>query len=269
MNHPILILSLHHCSPEKDALTISPEIFEAMLQEIQKLGFTFLNYQEFQAIIFGQKKAEKKQVLLTFDDGYYDNFAFAFPLLKKYKIPAVIFLISSKIQDKKREKAPKFLPHKIIEEGENLEQFLTLDEIREMENSSLIEFDSHSFSHFSCNSEDEEALESELQSSFLKMKELFPNKKNFGFCWPKGEFNAKALKIIKNSPYSFAFSTLDGAYLYGDNLFTIRRIDFSSAKKGEKDYLQRLRKKLRLYSCPILGKLYSKYKNRKSEKAKF
>lgn len=269
MKNPVIILTFHHCSPEKDALTISPEIFEAMIKEVQKLGFTFLTYEEFKAIIFGRKKAEKRQVLLTFDDGYYDNFAFAFPLLKKYKIPAVIFLISSKIQAYKREKKPAFLPHKELYQAENFEQFLNLDEIREMQNSSLIEFDSHSFSHFACNSEDEKLLESELQSSFEKIQELFPEKKEFGFCWPKGEFNAKALKIIEASPYSFAFSTLDGAYLYEDNLFTIRRIDASSAKKAEKDYLARLRKKLRLYYCPILGKAYSNFKNRKNSKAKY
>lgn len=135
-----------------------------------------------------------------------------------------------------------------------------------MQNSNLVDFDSHTSSHFNCNSQDEDILKDELNESLIKIKELFPNKKEFGFCWLKEQFNAKSLELIKKSNYDFAFSTLDGAYNFGDDLYKIRRVDISVAKKGQKDYLRRVERKLLIFSNPLIGKFYSNYKNRKSDK---
>lgn len=268
MNFPVNILTLHHCSNQKDDLTICPQTLEAMIISSKKSGFNFISYNDFKDIIFGRKKARKNEILLTFDDGYYDNFAYAFKILQKHKIPCVIFLITSKIKNYKRVSAPKFVPHKDIYKDDNFEQFLNLEEIKIMQNSNLIDFDSHTSTHFDCNSQDEAILKDELNQSLQKIQELFPDKEEFGFCWPKGEFNAKSLEIIKNSSYSFAFSTLDGAYVYGDNPFTIRRVDISVAKKGQKDYLRRVKRKLLTFRTPFFGKFYSNYKNKKQSKAK-
>ena len=130
-----------------------------------------------------------------------------------------------------------------------------------MQESGLFEFDSHTASHFSCKSNDEVKLREEFSSSLAKIKELFPEKKEFGFCFPKGHFNELSLKVVREY-YDFAFSVIDGGFCAGDDKFKIRRIDISNNAKSESDYIFRIKKKLFIYSTPVLGNLYSNFRNR-------
>lgn len=262
MTHPVCILTMHHCAPFKDDLTITPELLKKTMQEICNMGFKFINYSEFKDILFERKKPRKKSVLLTFDDGYFDNYKFAFPILKELQIPAVCFLITDDINELKH-KNFNFKPHSKINCNKDLEYFLNLDEIYEMRDSGLFEFDSHTATHFSCKSQDKELIKDEFESSQEKIKEIFPNKKEFGFCWPKGHFNETSMGLIKKSKYDFAFSVIDGGYCVGDDKFKIRRIDISNNSKDDKTYIFRVKKKLKLYSTPIIGNLYSNFRNRK------
>ena len=76
----------------------------------------------------------EKPVMLTFDDGYYNNYLNAFPLLQEYRMKAVISIIISETD-------------KYSQLDENRENYshLTWDQIREMMDSGLIEFQSHSY----------------------------------------------------------------------------------------------------------------------------
>lgn len=267
MMPPILVLTLHHIHPKEDSLSISPTLLEKALTRILDWGFSFVGYEEFIEAISHNKNIGKKRVLLTFDDGYFDLYRFGFPVLKKLQIPAVCFLITDKITDFTRENydlEPK--SHKELEYSGDLEYFLNLSEILEMHQSGLLEFDSHTATHFPCNSDDTQRIKEELIKSRDKILEIFPSKKHLGFCFPKGLFVPHSLDLLQTCGYEFAFSTLDGGYYKGDNLFRIRRIDISQNRKGERDYLQRLRKKLMLYSLPVIGSLYSDFKNRKKLK---
>lgn len=262
MNTPVCILTMHHCNPLKDSLTIAPELFKKALLLVLEMGFKFISYSEFKDIIFNRKSPNKKQILLTFDDGYFDNYKFAFPILKELKIPAVCFLITDKIQDYKRTNYDlRLKTHKEINYDQELEYFLNLDEIREMKNSGLFEFDSHTATHFSCKSDDEARLREEFSRSLSKIKELFSDKKEFGFCFPKGHFNEFSQKIVREY-FDFAFSVIDGGFC-GKDKFKIKRIDISNNAKREKDYIFRIKKKLLIYSTPLIGDLYSEFRNRK------
>jgi len=163
MNIPILILTLHHVSPQKDSITIHPELVKKALQSVKDQGYKFISYAKFKDMAFGRIKREPKSVLLTFDDGYFDFYRYAYPILTELQTPAVVFLITDKINDFKRKNfnlEPK--PHSELDYKENIEYFLNLDEIRELYKSGLVEFDSHTATHFSCKSDDEIRLKDEF-----------------------------------------------------------------------------------------------------------
>ncbi|MGP1485916.1 MAG: polysaccharide deacetylase family protein [Campylobacter sp.] len=254
MKRPVCVLTIHHINNADDAITISPELFRDVIKTTLDLGFKFITYTQFKDILFNRKIPDKKSVLLTFDDGYFDNYKFAYPILKEYEIPAVCFLITDIVKDYKRQNYDfKFKPQNEIDYTKDTEIFLNIDEIRQM--SDLFEFDSHTATHFSCKSDNEARLRDEFSRSLTRIKELFPQKKEFGFCFPYGRFNDLSLKIARQY-FDFAFSVIDGGYAGGDK-FLIRRIDISNATKGREKYLARLRKKLRLYSTVFIGDLYA------------
>lgn len=91
-----LVLALHRVLPEDDArwsfepsITITDTVFERLLVLLQ---------QEFHVVSLEQLLNQpndiegRQRVALTFDDGWSDTFAWAFPLLCRYKLPATVFL---------------------------------------------------------------------------------------------------------------------------------------------------------------------------------
>lgn len=71
--------------------------FEEHLKAIKQHGYTPITPQQLYEAYFMKKALPKKPILITFDDGYYDNYSYGYPLLKKYDMPATIFLITKNI----------------------------------------------------------------------------------------------------------------------------------------------------------------------------
>ena len=97
----------------------------------------------------------KNSVLLTFDDGYYDNYKNVFPLLKKYNVKITIFLNTFYIQDKRsntsieRSDIANFKAiKKYLSTGDaTTDQYMTWSEIKEMYDSGLVDFQAHTHKH--------------------------------------------------------------------------------------------------------------------------
>jgi peptidoglycan/xylan/chitin deacetylase (PgdA/CDA1 family) len=98
-----LVLALHRVLPEAEArrsfqpaITITDKIFEELL---------VLLHQEFHVVSLAQLLAQpedlegRQRVALTFDDGWSDTFAYAFPLMLRYRVPATVFLCPGLMRD--------------------------------------------------------------------------------------------------------------------------------------------------------------------------
>ncbi len=96
----VAILMYHRVVPKRDiwffpySITVSD--FENQLIYLIK-QYTLLSLDELVDHISEQKPLPKKAVVITFDDGYKDNYIYACPILKKYNVPAAIFLVSDYI----------------------------------------------------------------------------------------------------------------------------------------------------------------------------
>ena len=99
----VAILTYHRVCPQNDTWSnppISPQVFE------EQMDYFSRNYEIFSLAKLSQyvkmgKRLPEKVVTITFDDGYMDNYYYAYPILNKYHIPATIFLTTGHMEQDK------------------------------------------------------------------------------------------------------------------------------------------------------------------------
>jgi len=112
---------------------IAPEEFESDLDYLEKHGYTTILISDLIAYTKGGELPEKP-ILLTFDDGYYNNYLYAFEIAKKHNVKFVISPIG-------------YFADFYTESGERNAYYThaTWDELREMADSGLVEVQNHSY----------------------------------------------------------------------------------------------------------------------------
>ncbi|MBO7238292.1 MAG: polysaccharide deacetylase family protein [Elusimicrobiaceae bacterium] len=196
----LLALMYHHIgtcekSDEQFPFTIFPARFEQQILSLKKHGFTPIRLADLEKVRQGEKLAVKKPVLLTFDDGYSDSFTQLFPILQKHQVPAVIFLITDSIGQK--------------------EGYLTWEQVRQMKQSGLVEFGSHTCEHARLRSlPEDEILKQLIQSKQKLEKEL--GVPCLAFCYPfgSGGKDKRVRPLVFQAGYQYDFSTKPGINPY-------------------------------------------------------
>ncbi len=125
-------------------LTCPYNVFENQLKWIERAGYTTLIFEEVYDYIMNDKEIPKKAVFLTFDDGYLDNYVFAYPLLKKYGMKGTIF-INPDFVDKSnglREVYNGYNQNHIKNSG-----FCNWDELKYLDEQGVLDVQSHAKTH--------------------------------------------------------------------------------------------------------------------------
>lgn len=104
----IPVLMYHHILPQKGFIASSVDEFEAQMKYLHEKGYKTLTSSEFRDFMLGTKSF-KKAVFITFDDGWRDNYIYAYPILKKYGLKATIFVVTKWIEEASK-KAYEFEP---------------------------------------------------------------------------------------------------------------------------------------------------------------
>src|SRR5258705_11756361 len=94
MKRSIPILLYHHVSPDRE---ITPQGFELQLRWLLDQGYRSLSLNELLPILTGKTEPQQPGFVLTFDDGYLDNWVYAYPILEKLKVKATIYLVTELI----------------------------------------------------------------------------------------------------------------------------------------------------------------------------
>ena len=127
---PVLMYHGVHSNPKKAGdYVITPQALEEDLLYLQRQGCTTVVMSDLIAYVQQGAPLPEKPVMITFDDGYYNNYLNAYPLLQKYQMKAVISIIVGETD-------------KYSELDENKENYshITWDMINEMMESDIIEF---------------------------------------------------------------------------------------------------------------------------------
>ncbi|HHT63007.1 MAG TPA: polysaccharide deacetylase family protein [Clostridia bacterium] len=129
----IPVLMYHDLAPqvpkELSSSTVSTGLFEKHLKALLEQGYTPVTFYELSQYLNKKGGMPAKPVIITMDDGYLSNYTLAFPLLKKYKVPATFFVTTAYMGIKTQ------MPH------------ISWDQAREMEESGLVDIQSHTHWH--------------------------------------------------------------------------------------------------------------------------
>ena len=136
----IPILNYHRISPHT-VESVNPEFFEQQIGWLKKENYRFISLKEY----FSEKDEnyfwKQKNVLLTFDDGYEDNYLYDYPVLKRYKATCTIFLATYYVDNECIMPWHEFQPN-----SNEYFRMLSWGQIEEMSEFG-IEFGSHTVSH--------------------------------------------------------------------------------------------------------------------------
>ena len=127
----------------------SVDIFEKKISSFKKLGFNSVFWQDVYDHMSGRKSLPDNSILLTFDDGYLDNWVNVFPILKKYDMKGTIF-VSPDFVDPSEQLRPTLDDLRgghIPEQDLTTAGFLSWAEMREMEKSGVVDIQSHAMTH--------------------------------------------------------------------------------------------------------------------------
>jgi peptidoglycan/xylan/chitin deacetylase (PgdA/CDA1 family) len=244
------ILTYHRVLPdsiisEDSILNIAVSISNFRKQiKYLKNNFSILPINNFLRHINSESKQFK--ILITFDDGYKDNLDYAFPILKEFNVPAIIYVItkfignsslpwwnklddflrnSRSLKNKKKKfrylkrvfllgnqlKIDKQLPLFIDKNNKkNIQIFLNHKEVKYLSEQKLITIGSHSHSHYNFSRlEDKQAFNEFKVSKFILEKII--KKKITHFSYPYGDYeniNFSHIRSLKQLGYMSAMTTI-------------------------------------------------------------
>ncbi len=198
-----------HIKKEKhNKWRVKPKDFEKQMNWFYKNNWKSFTISELVKL----DKIPEKSFVITFDDGYEDNFTNAFPVLQKYNFKATIYLVPNQTINHWEEKNTSILSN-----------LLNNEQILQMQNSGLVEFGSHTLSHVNLSKTDEFQLEKELIESKKEIEKI-TNKECEAFAYPYGKFDDKIVQAVKNAGYKNATVVKRGLFEQNDDIFTIKRI---------------------------------------------
>ncbi len=251
------VLMYHHVSSHKGALvTITPENFESHARFLADEGYKTLSLDEFAAFKKGRLELPKKSVLITFDDGWIDNYLVAYPILKKYSLRATIFIVTDWVERSNEDKRgdddiyiPNHKEGKKLAYEEPASAVVNWNDLANMND--VFDFASHSNAH------DNESLgldewRDDLALSKAHIKAHGGNTQHL--CWPRGNYTKELMDLAENLGFEALYTTKRGVNMPDNDLSEIKRI---SVKDKDAKWLKGA---LRLYSSPILGGLYARFK---------
>ena len=202
----LTILTYHSINDEINPdETVTPEEFEKQLQYI-KDNYKVISLEEAVGYLQTDIKKLCDSIVITFDDGYSNNYHNAYPLLKKHSFPATIFLVSNFIDDK---------------EG----KYLSQSQIHELMDNN-ISFGSHTISHRILTGLKKEEIIREIRDSKDLLESQLGQRMN-SFAYPigtKADFNNAIMETVKAHKYTCACSNVYGMNDENSDIFALKRI---------------------------------------------
>lgn len=209
----VLPILMYHSVDENENITklsVSPATFRNQMLFLKNHNYNIISLSKIVELIKTNAPIPSKTVCITFDDGFENNFTYAFTVLKELKIPATIFIISGNI-DK--------------------QNYCTSEQIKEIANSGIVSIGAHTASHKFLPDIDENQAIYEIEQSKKSIENLI-NKPVEHFAYPGGGFNQRVRQYVISAGYKTACATNPGPKYPNNDIYALKRIRISKTSKN-------------------------------------
>ena len=217
-NRTVLVLNYHKIANEHKSLSVTLDDFEQHMKWLQEYGFTCITPGQLYDFVANGADLPEKPVLITFDDGYKDNYTNAFPIMKKYGMKGTIFVVTG------------FLGV--------YDNYLTWDQAKELLDAGF-NIESHTYSHKSMTEASDEDISKELVKSKQTIKEKLGIDSDF-MAYPTGTYNLHIAELVKEAGYKGAFTIKYDNVSRDSNVYALERVPVFHTSETNKDFLERL-----------------------------
>lgn len=184
-------------------LTVTPERFREHMQYLQEGGYTVVTLDDLLYALAQGRALPAKPVILTFDDGYRDNYANAFPVLRDMGFPATFFIITDFVTEERPE-------------------YLTWDQIKEMAAGGM-QFGSHSRNHPNLAGQSIDYLVWQALGSKEAIEAQLGQPPRW-VAYPSGKYDAQTIAVFRSAGFWGGVTTQQGAEHTLDGIFELKRV---------------------------------------------
>lgn len=182
-------------------LFVSPSELEQQLQYLQENDYDPIFFSDLPNL-----SDYDNPILLTFDDGYENNYTELLPLLEKYDTKATVFVITGMLET---------------------ENYLTVEQVKALSDSGLVDIQSHTVHHYELPTLSREDQEYQLTQSQLELARI-TGKIPYAICYPTGKRNDTTVELAQNY-YTFGVDMNGGLWTIQDNFYQVPRTYISRA----------------------------------------
>ncbi|MFF2794776.1 polysaccharide deacetylase family protein [Lysinibacillus xylanilyticus] len=242
-NEKIPVLMYHHLENNVNNNTvISPENFENQIKTLKENGYNSITTQDLFNYLNGKTELPKNPVLITFDDGYLSNYEKAYPILKKYKMHAEIFVITSHIIGTNEKNVyTNEIPKMNWDQLKEMKDYITIQSHTWNSHYKLHSFSGgmkgaiYGRSYINGKLETQKEYEERVKKDFNLSRKIIKEKLGYepiALSYPFGTNSEDAMKLAKDVGFKMAFVIKNKGVTMGDNVYALSRITVNGNETG-------------------------------------
>jgi len=212
------ILMYHKVNPDPatggQGLRVHPLEFETQMAYLYCSGYKSISLANLADHSDRGMPLPPRPVIITFDDGYQDNFTYAYPILKKYQMTATIFVVAGTVGDINQ--------FDFGEGTQPLNKMADLHQLKEMARGGIT-IGCHTMTHPHLAGLKKEEARHEITESKKQLETLLNTPVEF-FCYPYGSYDRDTLNMVRESGFRAAVTTQRGLGRYPEEAFALKRI---------------------------------------------
>jgi len=199
----VCILAYHCIGYEKNnGLKMPEQQFRQQMKYIKDKGYSTITLEQLYTFMVNNKPIPEKSVVITFDDGYVDNYQYAYPILKEFNLKATVFVISKTIDKRKN--------------------YMTSNQLKELQ-AYGIDIQGHTLDHEDLTTLSYIKQLNTLKESKITLEKILGKKVNY-IAYPYAKYNVDTIKAAMNAGYTMGFILGGRVARKNNGIYTLHRL---------------------------------------------